>query len=130
MLAISRVAAGPRVGPARKIATGLALAALLATLGACAAGTATSGLATPATASTAAAVPNQPASPTAAPAPAQPAPSATAAAPAAPPQHLTKTEINEKCWMRTEKFKADKLDKRMKLVDQCVDEMTRAQGGA
>jgi hypothetical protein len=127
MIATSRVAVGPRVGPARKIATGLALAALLATLGACAGGNATSNLATPATASAATATPTQPAP--AASAPAQPAPAATAAAPPAPPQHLTKTEINEKCWMRTEKFKADNLDKRMKMVDQCVDEMTRAQGG-
>ena len=114
---------------ASRVATGLALAALFAGLGACAANNVTSSLATPATASTATAAPDQPAPATAAPAPAQPAPAATAAAPAAPPQHLTKTEINEKCWMRTEKFKADSLDKRMKLVDKCVDEMTRAQGG-
>ena len=107
---------------ASRVATGLALAALLAALGACAGGNATSSLAGPATASAATA----PA--TAAPAPAAPAPAAPATADAAP-QHLTKTEINEKCWMRTEKFKADNLDKRMKMVDQCVDEMTRAQGG-
>ena len=105
---------------ASRAATGLALTALLAALGACAGGNATSSLAGPTTASAA----NAPA--TAAPAPAAPAPAATADAPA---QHLTKTEINEKCWMRTEKFKADNLDKRMKMVDQCVDEMTRAQGG-
>ncbi|HLH92695.1 MAG TPA: hypothetical protein VKX28_30075 [Xanthobacteraceae bacterium] len=105
---------------ASRVATGLALVALLAALGACAGGNATSSLAGPATASASTA----PA--TATPAPAAPAPAATADA---PPQHLTKTEINEKCWMRTEKFKADNLDKRMKMVDQCVDEMTRAQGG-
>jgi hypothetical protein len=31
--------------------------------------------------------------------------------------------------MSTEKYKAGDIDKRMKLVDKCVDEMTRAQGG-
>ena len=108
---------------ASRVATGLALTALLAALGACAAGNTTSSLATPATTSASTAP-----GPTAAPAPVQPAPAATADA-AAPPQHLTATEINEKCWMRTEKFKADSLDKRMKSVDKCVDEMTRAQGG-
>jgi len=113
---------------ASRVVTGLALAALLAALGACAAGTATSGLATPATASAATAPGPVTAAPApSTPAPAQPAPAATADAPA---QHLTSTEINEKCWMRTEKFKADSLDKRMKLVDKCVEEMTRAQGGA
>ncbi len=105
----------------RTIVIGLALAVLLAALGGCAAGNATSSLATPATASA------TPSTTTAATAPTQPA--AAAPAPAAPPQHLTATEINEKCWMRTEKFKSDNLDKRMKLVDKCVEEMTRAQGG-
>ncbi len=31
--------------------------------------------------------------------------------------------------MRTEKFKAGDIDKRIKLVDKCVAEMTKAQGG-
>src|ERR1700722_2036430 len=117
--------AGDRVAmiTAARVAAGLGVAALVAALAACAGGNATSSLATPATAS---------ATPTTS-APAQPAPAASTAAapaaPAAPPQHLTKTEINEKCWMRTEPFHADNLDKRMKLVDKCIDEMTRAQGG-
>jgi hypothetical protein len=123
MMTASRAAAASPAG--RKIVTGLCVAALLPALAACAGGNATSSLATPATTSASPA----PATPTtaAAAAPAQPAPAA--AAPAAPPQHLTKTEINEKCWMRTEPFHADNLDKRMKLVDKCIDEMTRAQGG-
>jgi hypothetical protein len=114
MTRASRVAAG---STGRQIVTGLALATLLATLGACAAGNANSNLTTPASTSTSAAA-----------APAAPAQTA-AAAPAEPPRHLTATEINEKCWMRTEKFKADDIDKRMKLVNTCVAEMTKAQDG-
>jgi len=117
MMTTSRAAAAPA---GRKIVAGLCIAALLPALAACAAGNATSNLATPATASTSTAATTTPATTTAA---------APAAAPAAPPQHLTQTEINEKCWMRTEKFKADNLDKRIKVVDKCVEEMTRAQGG-
>jgi hypothetical protein len=110
MIAIPRVAARRIARTGRQIATALTLAGVLAVLTACAAGSATSSLAAPATASTPA------------------APSATAAAPA-PAKHLTATEINERCWMSTEKYKAGDIDKRMKLVDKCVDEMTRAQGG-
>jgi hypothetical protein len=112
----SMIRAARAMSPAaRKITVSLSLLALLPVLAACAGGNATSNLA-PSAASPA------PTSAAAAPAP--------AAAPAEPAQHLTSTEINEKCWMRTEKFKADDLDKRMKLVNKCVDEMTRAQGGA
>jgi hypothetical protein len=114
MIATASVAARPVARMTAKIATALGLAGLFAALTACAGGNATSGLA-PATAASAA-----PAS--------APPTTATAAAPAAP-QHLTATQINEKCWMSTEKFKADDIDKRMKLVDKCVDDMKRAQGG-
>jgi len=115
MIAISRVAARPIARAGRTIATALGLAGLLAALTGCAAGNATSSLAAPAAAST----------------PSASAPPATASAAAAPatPQHLTDTQINEKCWMSTEKFKASDIDKRMKLVDKCVDDMKRAQGG-
>jgi hypothetical protein len=110
MIAIPRVAARRIARTGRQIATALTLAGVFAVLTACAAGSATSSLAAPATAST----------------PAAPSATATAAAPA---KHLTTTEINERCWMSTEKYKAGDIDKRMKLVDKCVDEMTRAQGG-
>ena len=125
MIRTSRVAIGAVAAIGQKIVTGLGLAALLAALGACAAGNANSNLTTSATTSTnTAAAPAAPAQ-TAAAAPAQPA----AAAPAEPRQPLTATEINEKCWMRTEKFKAGDIDKRIKLVDKCVAEMTKAQEG-
>jgi hypothetical protein len=110
MIATSRRAARPIARAGRKLATALGLVGMLAALTACAAGNARSSLAAPASAS------------------ASSAPSAAPAA-AAPPQHLTSTEINERCWMGTEKYKADDIDKRMKLVDKCVDEMKRAQGG-
>src|ERR1700722_15731364 len=109
--------AGDRVAmiTAARVAAGLGVAALVAALAACAGGHATSSPATP---------PPPPATPTtSAPPPPPPAP------PAPLPQPLTKTEINEKWWMRPEPFHADNLDKRMKLVDKCIDEMTRAQGG-
>jgi hypothetical protein len=109
MIATSRRAARPIARAGRKLATALGLVGMLAALTACAASNATSSLAAPASAS---------------------ASSAPSAAPAAaPPQHLTATEINERCWMGTEKYKADDIDKRMKLVDKCVDDMKRAQGG-
>jgi hypothetical protein len=114
MTAISRVAARPIARAGRNIAAALGLAGLLAAVAGCAAGNATSSLATPASASASSA--SSPSAP------------ASAAAPATP-QHLTDTQINEKCWMSTEKFKADDIDKRMKLVDKCVDDMKRAQGG-
>jgi len=122
MIRTPRVAIGAAAATGRKIVTGLGLAALLAALGACAAGNGNSNLTTSAATSTAAPTA---AAQTAAAAPAQP----TAAAPAEPPQPLTATEINEKCWMRTEKFKAGDIDKRIKLVDKCVAEMTKAQEG-
>ncbi len=50
------------------------------------------------------------------------------AEPAKPPERLTATQINEKCWMKYEASRAD-LDKRMKLVEKCVDERTKAQQG-
>ena len=103
MIATSRVAVRPIVRAGR-IATALGLAGMLAVLTGCAAGNARSSLAGPASASSS---------------------SATAAA----PQHLTSTEINERCWMGTEKYHADDIDKRMKQVDKCVDDMKRAQGG-
>lgn len=65
---------------------------------------------------------------------------APAAAPATPPaaaveeakpapQHLTSTEINEQCWMDPAINKIPDLDRRMKLVDKCVDRKIKAQGG-
>jgi len=120
MIAISRVAARPIARAGRNIATALGLVGLLAALTACAGGNATSSLAPAPTAPASA----PPASP----------PPATASAPAAPAEpapakHLTATEINEKCWMGTEKYHADNIDRRMKLVDKCVADMKRAQGG-
>ena len=64
--------------------------------------------------------------PAAAPA-ASPAPSPEEAKPA--PQRLTSTEINEACWMDPAINKVPDLDKRMKLVDKCVDQKIKAQGG-
>jgi hypothetical protein len=125
MTTTTSIPAGTASPARRNTIRAVALAALLATLGACAAGNANSNLTTSAApATSAAAAPAAPAQ-TAAAAPAQP----PAAKPAEPPQHLTATEINEKCWMRTEKFKADDIDKRIKLVDRCVAEMTKAQEG-
>ena len=112
MIAIPRVAARSIARTGRQIATVLTFTGLLAALTACAAGSATSNLSAPATASS----------------PAAPSATASAAAPA-PAKHLTETEINERCWMSTEKYKAGDIDKRMKLVDKCVDDMKRAQGG-
>ncbi|HEY1542036.1 MAG TPA: hypothetical protein VGG01_06475 [Xanthobacteraceae bacterium] len=111
MIATSRLAARPIARTGRKIATALGLVGMLAALTACAAGNATSSLTAPASAAAA------------------PATATAATAATAPPQHLTSTQINERCWMGTEKYKADDIDKRMKLVDKCVDEMKRAQGG-
>jgi hypothetical protein len=120
MIATSRGAAGPFARAGRTTATALTLAGLLAALTGCAGGNATSSLAAPASTS---------ASTAAAPAPATPAAATPAPATPAATQHLTATQINEKCWMSTEKYKAGDIDKRMKLVDKCVEEMTRAQGG-
>jgi hypothetical protein len=62
-----------------------------------------------------------------APAAAPPAAAAEQANPA--PQRLTSTEINEQCWMDPAINKIPDLDKRMKLVDKCVDQKIKAQGG-
>jgi hypothetical protein len=124
MIAASGTAARPLARAGRQTATSIALAALLVALTACASGNANSGLATSDAVSAApASAPPATASATAEPAPAAPT------APAVPAQHLTATQINEKCWMRTEAQKAGDIDKRMKLVDKCVEEMKRAQGG-
>ena len=58
---------------------------------------------------------------------ASPAPAAQEAKPAA--QRLTSTEINEACWMDPAINKVPDLDRRMKLVDKCVDQKIKAQGG-
>ena len=56
-----------------------------------------------------------------------PTPAAEEAKPA--PQRLTSTEINEACWMDPAINKIPDLDRRMKLVDKCVDQKIKAQGG-
>ena len=109
----------------RMLAVRLLACALLSTLAACAQGISTTNVAP-----TSVAAPSAPAAPatTAAsgPAPAAPGP---AAQPAEPPPKLTATEINEKCWMDPTINKVPDLDKRLKLVDKCVEQKTKAQGG-
>jgi uncharacterized iron-regulated membrane protein len=123
---VSRNAAGARFA-GRKIVAALGVAGLLATLAACAGGASSGTLATSATATAAApaAAPEAPAPVAAAPAPA----TTTAAAPKAAPRALTPTEINEQCWMNTEVNKVKDLDKKAKLVDNCVAEKMKAQQG-
>lgn len=86
----------------RRIAPALLLLGALLTLAACAGGTAAT-------------------SPTPAAAPVAEAPK--------PAQRLSSTEINEQCWMKTETNRVADLDKRMKLVEKCIDEKTKAQQG-
>src|SRR5262245_43095576 len=93
---------------ARKTVSALCLAGLLTTLAACAAGSTTEETIT---------------SPTAASTAAAPTPAATAA-----PHPLSRTEINEQCWMSSEVNKMKDLDAKAKYVDKCVAEKTRAQG--
>jgi hypothetical protein len=100
---------------ARKTASALCVAGLLATLAACAAGGTTETMATPTAASTATTPP-------------APAAATTAAAPKAAPHPLSPTEINEQCWMSSEVNKMKDLDAKAKLVDKCVAEKMRAQG--
>jgi len=88
---------------AGRIVSSLFLFGLLALLAACAEGS----MATTSAVTTAAAV-------------AEPAKPARA--------QLSATQINEQCWMKYEASRAD-LDKRMKLVEKCVDEKTKAQQG-
>jgi hypothetical protein len=103
----------------RRVAAGAGLLGLLAALGGCAEGSATTSLVPTATATAAA--------PAAAPAAA--APAAAADKPAKAPEHLTAAQINEQCWLTPEINKIPDLDKRLKLVDKCVDQKTKAQGG-
>ena len=49
---------------------------------------------------------------------------APAAEPA--PQRLTATQINEQCWMENEANKGD-IDRRMKIVNKCIDAKTKEQ---
>jgi hypothetical protein len=64
-----------------------------------------------------------------------PTAAATPAAPGAqpakaePPKKLTATEINGECWMDPAINKIRDLDHRLKLVDKCVEQKTKAQGG-
>ncbi len=114
----------------RTLAARLLLCAVLATLAACAEGNSTASVApTAATAPTASAAPAPAATAAAAPAAAAPAAPAPKPAKPPPPEKLTATEINEKCWMDPEINKVRDLDKRLKLVDKCVDQKTKAQGG-
>jgi len=127
-MTVSRDPAIARALPWRTRAARLLACALLSTLAACAQGISTTNVAPTATAA-----PTPPAAPAAAPAPAAPAPAAAAPAGAPekpePPPKLTATEINEKCWMDPAINKIPDLDKRLKLVDKCVDQKTKAQGG-
>ena len=125
-MTVSRDTANAIPSARRTLAARLLLFALLATLAGCAAGPSTANVAPTAAAEPAAA----------APAAAAPAPPAAARAakpppppPPAPPEKLTATEINEKCWMDPAINKVPDLDKRLKLVDKCVDQKTKAQGG-
>jgi hypothetical protein len=110
-----------RVG--RNVAGGACVLGLLAALGGCADGTATTSLIPTSTATAVA--------PAEAPAPASPAAAAPAPTdkPAKAPERLTRTQINEQCWLAPEINKIRDLDQRMKLVDKCVDQKTEAQGG-
>ena len=64
-----------------------------------------------------------------------PSAAATAAAPGAPPakpeppKKLTATEINAECWMDPAINNVRDLDHRLKLVEKCIDQKTKAQGG-
>jgi len=42
------------------------------------------------------------------------------------PQRLTATQINEQCWMENEANKGD-IDRRMKIVNKCIDAKTKEQ---
>ena len=44
------------------------------------------------------------------------------------PQRLTATQINEQCWMENEANKGD-IDRRMKIVNKCIDAKTKEQQG-
>ncbi len=101
----------------RELAARACVVAMVASLAGCAEGNTATNL------SPAAAPP--------APAAASPAtPAAPPTKPAAPtPQRLSATEINEQCWMDPAINKVPDLDKRLKLVDKCVDQKTKAQGG-
>jgi len=108
----------------RNSISSLCLIGVLATLGACAAGTSAEGPhATAGTTSSTAATTTTVAGPST-------TTTAAAATEAAPRERLTATQINEKCWMRTETNRVSDLDKRMKIVDKCVADLTKAQGGS
>ncbi len=126
-MTVSRDTATAIIPNVRTLAARLLLCAVLATLAACAERNSTASVApTAATAPTASAAPATAA--TAAAAPATPAPAPQPAKPP-PPEKLTSTEINEKCWMDSEINKVRDLDKRAKLVDKCIEQRTKAQGG-
>ena len=110
-----------RVG--QNVAGGACVLGLLAALGGCAEGTSTTSLIPNAIATAVA--------PAEAPAPAAPAAAAPAPAekPAKAPERLTRAQINEQCWLAPEINKVRDLDQRMKLVDKCVDQKTKTQGG-
>ena len=114
----------------RMLTTRLSVCVLLSTLGACAGGISVPNLAPSATTepTSAPATPATAAAPAAAVA-AAPAPQPAKPAPPPPPPKLTATEINEACWMDAAINKVPDLDKRLKLVDKCVDQKTKAQGG-
>ena len=122
VMTVPRDTANAIPSASRTLAARLLACALLSTLAACAGGPSITNLAPGASAEPTAAS----ATPaTAAGAPAQPA----KPAPPPPAAKLTATEINEKCWMDPAINKVPDLDKRLKLVDKCVDEKTKAQGG-
>ena len=113
----------------RNAAASVCILGLLAALGGCADGTATTSLSPTATATAAAPAPAATPAPAVAPATAAAAPAPADKPAKAAPEHLTRTQINEQCWLTPEINKIPDLDKRMKLVDKCVEQKTKAQGG-
>ncbi len=110
MTVLPRAAKPIRAG-GRRLPARLCALALVATLAGCAAGNTASSIAA-----------------TSSPPPA--APAAAAAQETKPaPQRLSSTEINEQCWMDPAINKVPDLDKRAKLVDKCVEQKIKAQGG-
>ncbi|HUI97386.1 MAG TPA: hypothetical protein VLX44_16640 [Xanthobacteraceae bacterium] len=124
-MTVSRATANAIPSAWRTLAARLPVCVLLSTLAACAGGISVPNLTPPAASAEPTPAPAAPASAVAAAPAAQPA----KPAPPPPPQKLTATEINEACWMDSAINKVPDLDKRLKLVDKCVDQKTKAQGG-
>jgi hypothetical protein len=131
-MTVSRASANAMPLVWRTVAARLPVCVLLLTLGACAGGISVPNLTSPG--ASAEPTPAAPATAAASAPAAAPGPAAQPAKPAKPeppppPQKLTATEINEACWMDPAINKVPDLDKRLKLVDKCVDQKAKAQGG-